>query len=62
MQTINLSERHDVAGGAIAIDWVVLTAAVVGLAVAAYSVIENNTESLAGAGANAISTESGFGD
>ena len=44
--------------GAVTVDWVVLTAAVVGLAVAAYTAIETNTKSLAGAAASAISTES----
>ncbi|PSL17654.1 hypothetical protein [Shimia abyssi] len=39
--------------GAVTVDWVVLTAAVVGLAVAAYTTIETNTASLA---ANAAGT------
>lgn len=33
--------------GAVTVDWVVLTAAVVGLAVAAYSTIEAETQTLA---------------
>ncbi|MCH2250955.1 hypothetical protein [Cognatishimia sp.] len=33
--------------GAVTVDWVVLTAAVVGLAVAAYSTIETQTQNLA---------------
>lgn len=33
--------------GAVTVDWVVLTAAIVGLAVAAYSTIESNTQTLA---------------
>ena len=33
--------------GAVTVDWVVLTAAVVGLAVAAYSTIEQQTQNLA---------------
>ena len=43
--------------GAVTVDWVVLTAAVVGLAVAAYTTIETNTKTLAGAAASRISTE-----
>ena len=43
--------------GAVTVDWVVLTAAVVGLAVAAYTTIETNTKTLAGAAADRISTE-----
>ena len=46
--------------GAVTVDWVVLTAAVVGLAVAAYSAIESNTLTLAGAAATEISTENDF--
>jgi Flp pilus assembly pilin Flp len=37
--------RHD-EDGAVTVDWVVLTAAVVGLAVAAYSSIETGSKSL----------------
>lgn len=33
--------------GAVTVDWVVLTAAIVGLAVAAYSTIETETQTLA---------------
>lgn len=43
--------------GAVTVDWVVLTAAVVGLAVAAYTAIENNTQTLAAAAATAIATQ-----
>ena len=46
--------------GAVTVDWVVLTAAVVGLAVAAYSAIETNTKSLAQAAASEISTQNDF--
>ena len=46
--------------GAVTVDWVVLTAAVVGLAVAAYSAIETNTIALAGAAASEISSENDF--
>ncbi|MGR3714100.1 MAG: hypothetical protein ACU0A6_13385 [Shimia sp.] len=45
---------RDDEAGAVTVDWVVLTAAVVGLAIAAYSAIETNTNSLAGAAATAI--------
>ena len=43
--------------GAVTVDWVVLTAAVVGLAVAAYTTIETNTKTLAGAAADRIAVE-----
>lgn len=43
--------------GAVTVDWVVLTAAVVGLAVAAYSAIETQTAALAGATADTLSTQ-----
>ncbi|CUJ86192.1 hypothetical protein Q4578_03465 [Shimia thalassica] len=45
--------------GAVTVDWVVLTAAVVGLAVAAYTAIESNTESLAAQAAGDIAGEVG---
>ncbi|MDP2492371.1 hypothetical protein Q8W37_12805 [Shimia thalassica] len=45
--------------GAVTVDWVVLTAAVVGLAVAAYTAIESNTESLAAQAAGDIAGEIG---
>ncbi|SIS66423.1 hypothetical protein SAMN05421759_102173 [Roseivivax lentus] len=43
--------------GAVTVDWVVLTAAVVGLAVAAYSTIETNSKTLINAAAGAVATE-----
>jgi len=46
--------------GAVTVDWVVLTAAVVGLAVAAYTAIETNTKSLASAAATEISGQDDF--
>lgn len=46
--------------GAVTVDWVVLTAAVVGLAVAAYSAIESSTNSLAAAAASEIAGEDDF--
>ena len=48
--------RKDEAG-AVTVDWVVLTAAVVGLAIAAYSAIESNTQNLADSAAGAIAAE-----
>ncbi|TCK99426.1 hypothetical protein BXY66_3931 [Shimia isoporae] len=48
--------RKDEAG-AVTVDWVVLTAAIVGLAVAAYTAIETNTASLAGATADLLGDE-----
>ena len=50
--------RKDEAG-AVTVDWVVLTAAVVGLAVAAYTAIETNTKSLASQAATQINGEVG---
>ena len=44
--------------GAVTVDWVVLTAAVVGLGVAAVSTVEGGVTSLASEIANAISTKS----
>ena len=46
--------------GAVTVDWVVLTAAVVGLAVAAYTAIETNTKTLANAAASEISGQNDF--
>ncbi|MBR9843051.1 MAG: hypothetical protein GYB25_07820 [Rhodobacteraceae bacterium] len=46
--------------GAVTVDWVVLTAAVVGLAVAAYTAIEKNTKDLANAAASEISGQDDF--
>jgi Flp pilus assembly pilin Flp len=43
--------------GAVTVDWVVLTAAVVGLAIAAYGAIETQTDLLAGAAADDIAAE-----
>lgn len=43
--------------GAVTVDWVVLTAAVVGLAVAAYSSIQTETATLAGDIATTVSGE-----
>ncbi|SEP06876.1 hypothetical protein SAMN04490248_12246 [Salinihabitans flavidus] len=46
--------------GAVTVDWVVLTAAVVGLAVAAYTAIESNTQTLADAAATEIGGQNDF--
>ncbi|MCM2560619.1 hypothetical protein M8756_03890 [Lutimaribacter sp. EGI FJ00015] len=43
--------------GAVTVDWVVLTAAVVGLAIAAYGAIETQTQALADAAATNIEGE-----
>jgi Flp pilus assembly pilin Flp len=40
--------------GAVTVDWVVLTAAVVGLAIAAYTAIEGNTTGLITAAGGAV--------
>lgn len=46
--------------GAVTVDWVVLTAAVVGLATVAYVALENNTNVLAQAAAGAVGAENDF--
>jgi Flp pilus assembly pilin Flp len=46
--------------GAVTVDWVVLTAAVVGLAIAAYSVIETNAYTLITAAGGAVAAENDF--
>ncbi len=48
--------------GAVTVDWVVLTAAVVGLAIAAYSTIESSSSTLIGAAAGAVDLENDFGN
>jgi len=45
--------------GAVTVDWVVLTAAVVGLAIAAYGTIEGQTNALAADAAANITNEIG---
>ncbi len=47
--------------GAVTVDWVVLTAAIVGLAIAAYGAIETNATTLFNATATAISGQNDFG-
>jgi len=48
--------------GAVTVDWVVLTAAVVGLAIAAYGTMETNTTALIDGAAGAVSGQAdGFG-
>ena len=46
--------------GAVTIDWVVLTAAIVGLAIAAFSAIEGSTTTLIGAANTAVSGANDF--
>ena len=46
--------------GAVTVDWVVLTAAVVGLAIAAYSTIERSSNRLIRAAAGAVNRENDF--
>ncbi|MGY3437703.1 MULTISPECIES: Flp family type IVb pilin [unclassified Marinovum] len=46
--------------GAVTVDWVVLTAAIVGLAIAAYGAIETNTSTLFNATAGAIGGQNDF--
>ncbi len=53
------SFRTDEAG-AVTVDWVVLTAAVVGLAIAAYTTIETNSDALITAAGQAVADENDF--
>ncbi len=46
--------------GAVTVDWVVLTAAVVGMAIAAYSTIETNANTLITAAGGAVAAENDF--
>ena len=46
--------------GAVTVDWVVLTAAVVGLAIAAYTAIETNANTLITAAGTAVADENDF--
>ncbi|SMX42262.1 Flp family type IVb pilin [Maliponia aquimaris] len=46
--------------GAVTVDWVVLTAAVVGLAIAAYSSIETSSQALIDAAAARVALENDF--
>ena len=43
--------------GAVTVDWVVLTAAVVGLAIAAFTAIETTTSNLTSAAAGELNTQ-----
>lgn len=46
--------------GAVTVDWVVLTAAVVGLAIAAWTTIETNSVGLIGAAGGAVAGQNDF--
>lgn len=48
--------REDNAG-AVTVDWVVLTAGVVGLAIGAFAAVESNTATLAGATADQVAAQ-----
>lgn len=48
--------------GAITVDWVVITAGVVGFCIAIASVIDMNTTALSSAAAGAISAQNDFGE
>ncbi|WP_026756388.1 Flp family type IVb pilin [Sediminimonas qiaohouensis] len=48
---------HNDESGAVTVDWVVLTAAVVGLAVAAFSTIKTNTETVSDSIATTIGAQ-----
>ena len=48
---------HNDESGAVTVDWVVLTAAVVGLAVAAFSTIKTNTETVSDSIASTIGSQ-----
>ncbi len=55
-----LKTFHRDEDGAVTVDWVVLTAAVVGLAIAAYSTIETNSTTLITAAGGAVAAENDF--
>ncbi|KFE35628.1 hypothetical protein [Thioclava atlantica] len=46
MKFFKLKKFHDEEDGAVTVDWVVLTAAVVGLGAAALALVRTNTQSL----------------
>lgn len=57
----NLIKRfHTEEDGAVTVDWVVLTAAVVGLAIASYTAIETNATALVTAAGGAVAAENDF--
>ena len=58
MNLINKFRKDE--AGAVTVDWVVLTAAVVGLAIAAYSTIETNANTLITAAGGAVAAENDF--
>ena len=43
--------------GAVTVDWVVLTAGIVGLAIGAFAAVESNTATLAGAAADQVGAQ-----
>ena len=55
LKTLKTFRNND--DGAVTVDWVVLTAAVVGLAIAAYGTIETNTLTLINSAATAVGAE-----
>ncbi|WGW03504.1 MULTISPECIES: Flp family type IVb pilin [Tropicibacter] len=58
MKFLNTFRKDE--AGAVTVDWVVLTAAVVGLAIAAYSTIETNASTLITAAGGAVAAENDF--
>ena len=58
MKFLNTFRKDE--AGAVTVDWVVLTAAVVGLAIAAYSTIETNATTLITAAGGAVAAENDF--
>ncbi|MCR8550082.1 hypothetical protein M4578_19850 [Salipiger sp. P9] len=46
--------------GAVTVDWVVLTAAVVAMAIGAYTTIETNADALIGAAGTAVGNQEGI--
>ncbi|MFZ7092963.1 Flp family type IVb pilin [Primorskyibacter sp. 2E233] len=58
MKFLNTFRKDE--AGAVTVDWVVLTAAVVGLAIAAYSTIETNASALITAAGGAVAAENDF--
>jgi hypothetical protein len=55
-----LKSFHQDDAGAVSVDWVVLTAAIVGLSAISFFMIEDNANTLMGAAGGAIAAENDF--
>lgn len=58
MKFFRLSQKfHAEEDGAVTVDWVVLTAAVVGMSVAAFTVVKNGTKTLTSSISNTLASQ-----